>query len=193
MRAALIALCFCAVICAALWLAMQVERPPTSFSEKDSWPSDQPSTPSDAEARTAAESLRRVQVRATKPEGLPNPASSESSQGPAGPTRGPNDPRHAAIQARPSGTVKLEVWDKSTGRLVTQFRYVLYGPGVGRVERQISGGSGEVKVRLGMPANLRVEAEGYEPAEFRQIHLTELKKTRFIQVLLKRGPASGIR
>ncbi|MFQ5504194.1 MAG: hypothetical protein ACE5F1_05255 [Planctomycetota bacterium] len=95
------------------------------------------------------------------------------------------DLRAQAIRSRRLGFVRLSVRDAASGRPLRAFRYRLYGPGTEPKARQVEGHEAEVGLRVGMPSNLLVEADGYAPVDLRQIQLTERDRFRRIEVRLK--------
>jgi hypothetical protein len=83
------------------------------------------------------------------------------------------DPRRGAIEALARGSLAVEVVDARSGQLVPAFRYLLHGPGTATERGETTGGRAVLLVRVGLPVNLRIEADGYVPADRRQIHATK--------------------
>lgn len=85
----------------------------------------------------------------------------------------------------PQGFVRVRVLDAKTGERVHGFRVRVYGPGVPIIERRVEGFRAEVPLRIGMPANLEIQAKGYQRADVRQVHLTTQRPSRQLEIRLK--------
>lgn len=131
-----------------------------------------------ASAADGAGRPRRDATRVRAPRPLAGDRRPERGGPPEAIAGGGSEPRRAALQRLAQGSLHVEVYDARTKEPLAGFRYVVHCPGLPLVAGDVTGNRGVVSVRVGMPANLRIESAGYEARELRQIHLTGFATAR---------------